>query len=564
LVDTANTDCTPKSVKARAVLAMLALSPRGSRSRVWLRHKLWSDKTEDQSGASLRQALLDIRRSLGDKADLFVHSDKNTVSLNLDLFVLDLQRLIDGRIVGLEQTETNFSVEDNFLDGLPIRDPEFQDWVAKERAIVSRRLADTGLEIDLQPKTKFDLAPQGLPQVATAFAATHPNAGPPAWKLVVAPSKSIGLSGSTKAYQREITALMQKSFLETGDFELQNFDGPFGYIQQIGQHVVGTLGVQTTIYNDGPQFHADISLTDAASQNLLWVGQAQTTARPDGTVPIGFGHNLVSRTLIEATQYLTQLSAQRGDTRIATAVSAMFRLSKADLEKSEQILLDSIHLKPSAQAYAWLAFNMTFRVGQRMSFGDVIVIEQAQEYALKALELDRGNALVATLVAHVHSYLFGEYDFAAGLFEQALKSNPTQTLAWNLYGILHAYAGQPRKALSMANWACNLGSQSPHLYYFDTTRAIAANFAGEHRTAIEAGTAALNVRPDFNSLLRVLVSSHAQLGEMAKAERFLQKLRHVEPDFSIAALREAGYPGLDTEGGRDFIKGLLKAGVAKD
>lgn len=46
-----------------------------------------------------------------------------------------------------------------------------------------------------------------------------------------------------------------------------------------------------------------------------------------------------------------------------------------------------------------------------------------------------------------------------------------------------------------------------------------------------------------------------------EARAFLNKLLTVEPNFSITSLREAGYPGLDTEGGRHFLAGLIKAGV---
>jgi len=115
----------------------------------------------------------------------------------------------------------------------------------------------------------------------------------------------------------------------------------------------------------------------------------------------------------------------------------------------------------------------------------------------------------------------------------------------------------------MARWARHLGAFSPHRYYFETTRAITGNFSGEHRTAIEAGQSALAERPDFNSLLRVLVSSSAHMDRPDEARIFLNKLLVVEPNFSISSLREAGYPGLDTEGGRHFLDGLVKAGVRK-
>jgi DNA-binding SARP family transcriptional activator len=90
LVDGKGKSATPKSQKAQAILAMLALSARGSRSRVWLRDKLWSDRSEDQAAASLRQALLDIHKALGSARDLII-ADKNTVWLDMDRIALDTE-----------------------------------------------------------------------------------------------------------------------------------------------------------------------------------------------------------------------------------------------------------------------------------------------------------------------------------------------------------------------------------------------------------------------------------------------------------------------------------------
>ena len=114
-------DLTPKSRKSRAILAMLAVAPRGSRSRVWLRDKLWSDRGEDQASASLRQALLDIRSALGDRAAVVLTADKHTVSLDLAAIRVDALEAAQGS-VAVGQTE-------NFLEGIDVRDPEFEDWL---------------------------------------------------------------------------------------------------------------------------------------------------------------------------------------------------------------------------------------------------------------------------------------------------------------------------------------------------------------------------------------------------------------------------------------------------
>ena len=89
--DRAGTVRTPRGQKVQALVAMLALAPRGARSRVWLRDKLWSDRQEEQASASLRQALTELRKALGPLAQDILNADKNTVSLDLDRVWTDIR-----------------------------------------------------------------------------------------------------------------------------------------------------------------------------------------------------------------------------------------------------------------------------------------------------------------------------------------------------------------------------------------------------------------------------------------------------------------------------------------
>ena len=62
-------DLTPLGGRPRALLAVVALSPRKVSSRRWLESLFWGDRGAEQASGSLRQALSTIRRSLGDHAD---------------------------------------------------------------------------------------------------------------------------------------------------------------------------------------------------------------------------------------------------------------------------------------------------------------------------------------------------------------------------------------------------------------------------------------------------------------------------------------------------------------
>lgn len=567
-------DLTPKSRKSRAILAMLAVAPRGARSRVWLRDKLWSDRGEDQASASLRQALLDIRSALGPSAAHLISADKHTVSLDLAALHIDALHLLQPDGIKGSGLHT-----ENFLEGIDVRDPEFEEWLTLERQSWHRRIEEAGFAHDLAPKAMADDHRAGfgaVPQtMAAATSAPQPKPqfddmaqGPQAWRVALLPPVILGGDPAAVILQSDVQRALLAAFQDTGDLRVVDLaPAPFsdlimGAYSRLPEQI--NLTVQVRVFADPTVVRLAILLQSAVDSTLVWADEVQIRRQQLGDLSPAMP--LIARATEEALRHFlrnTGSDQAQLDGRLAAAVASMFRLTRADLDVSEATLRRHIQAHPSAMGFAWMAFLNTFRVGQKFNPSDAPLIEETQHFARRALDLDPNNALVSALVGHIHSYLFGEFDYAAGLFEHSLRVNPAQTLAWDLYAMLHAYAGQPKRALAMARWAQHLGAFSPHRYYFETTRAITGNFSGEHHTAIEAGRAALAERPDFNSLLRVLVSSNAHLGRPEEAQTFLNKLLTVEPNFSITSLMEGGYPGLDTEGGQHFLDGLIKAGVRK-
>ena len=110
-------DLTPRSAKAQGLIALLATSAKKSRARSWLQDKLWSDRGQEQGAASLRQALSEIRRALGPYRDA-IGADRSRVWL------------ADGAVrVDLDPS----AGQAEFLEGIDVRDPEFETWLREER-----------------------------------------------------------------------------------------------------------------------------------------------------------------------------------------------------------------------------------------------------------------------------------------------------------------------------------------------------------------------------------------------------------------------------------------------
>ena len=574
---------TPKSQKSQAILAMLAVSLRGSRSRVWLRDKLWSDRPEDQASASLRQALLDIRKCLGDARDILV-ADKNTVSLRMDRIRLDIDEILtEGHTAGNDELAA-----EHFLEGVDVRDPEFEEWLTLERQVWQRRYDEGQFQQKFEPK--LELARQNQePTPLVPLTAINPakNRGGPAngaandragdsisnvnsrqWVVAILPSRIAGQSENGQILASGVTNLIAKSLVEGTDIRVTDFSfgGRPGANSSNGSEIslATPLGIQLELTLASQTALIVVSILRLADHSLIWKDSCIADRLPLERGETSQLHGLINH-LIDEVNGSFLFRGEGGklerETTLIEAVNSVFRLSREDLDRAERILHNIAAERPSSSVYAWLAFIRTFRVGQRFNAYDSTIVEEAQFYARKALELDANNSIALALVGHVHSFLFCEYDYAAGLFERAIKLNPAQPLGWDLYSMLHCYAGQPEKALAMANWVQNLGFYSVHKYYFDTTKCISAALAGDHAAAISAGEDALKMRPDFNSLLRYMAASHAHRDEMELAGKYVERLEAVEPNFSIESLKDNRYPLLKTGGGKMLIAGLTKAGV---
>src|SRR5512134_3396239 len=77
----------PAGRKVRALLACLALSPGKPWPREKLMALLWSDRGEEQARASLRQALAELRRALGEPSPL--RTEHDAVSLDPAMIAVD-------------------------------------------------------------------------------------------------------------------------------------------------------------------------------------------------------------------------------------------------------------------------------------------------------------------------------------------------------------------------------------------------------------------------------------------------------------------------------------------
>ena len=131
--------------KAYALLAYLALNANGWHTREKLATLLWGDRGEEQARHSLRQAVLALRKSLGDSDGIILKSDDDRLALDAAAIEVDIREFEElaakSTREALESAVDLYSGE--LLEGLSVRSQEFDDWLAEERVRLRNLAVDT-------------------------------------------------------------------------------------------------------------------------------------------------------------------------------------------------------------------------------------------------------------------------------------------------------------------------------------------------------------------------------------------------------------------------------------
>lgn len=113
-----------QSRKGIALLALLAMSDRGERSRVWLQQMLWGSRPQQQAQSSLRRELANLRKTLNDFGLEILVSEHRVLRLDVGSLWLDIDHLEDRQ-----------SDHSDFLEGIDIAgEDDFEDWLRQVRS----------------------------------------------------------------------------------------------------------------------------------------------------------------------------------------------------------------------------------------------------------------------------------------------------------------------------------------------------------------------------------------------------------------------------------------------
>ena len=485
-------------MKSQALLALLASSPTLSCTRVWLQDKLWSDRGKTQGSSSLRQSLSEIRRCFSQTETLLI-ADRRSVSLNPNIISL--------------------APEDPpalFLEGIDVRDNEFEEWLTLERM---RRPDPNNSTMHFPHVNNQKTRPAGQIQFACSL---DLNA-------LLRPVEDLFVDGLARM-SREMLGL------QTGIYDEEKPNSC-------------SILIRIRCFSlNAKRVALRASATDTQNNMLIWSSTAQ--AAMQGALPFNeISFLRLGNELIEA--LIDHFSLQDVKTTDETDATSLFWLGLKQLfTMTEKGSVDADRLFEKAFErdqrglfLAWRAHLRGIQIVERYTVDIEAARENGRLFAHQAFQQDPMNSSTVAALANARLILDQDVIACDELAQRSIKLNPGNPMGWWSQSAAHMYGEDYEAAYQSSRMASALAGSTPHKFWWDINRALTSAVTGRYEEALDCAKRAHALAPNFKPPLRALLILQSLSGDITGARASTEKLKTLEPDFSLERLTaDQNYP----------------------
>ena len=498
--------------KSQALLALLSTEPQLTRTRAWLQDKLWSDRSPQQSANNLRQVLFKLRDALGPSASALVAT---------------------RGAIGLDPARVNVVMDGDgeFLEGIDVRDQEFEAWLAWMRAR-SKACADMDTE-------RADFGGAGGPTQGMALGAPKPST------KVFRPLRALTIEVANERdsplgrFERRFSELLFRSLRDLLDVDLV----------EPGQvdDERGLVAINLHAYSERPdQIGMRVTIHEGLGLATCWAD----SAIGDGSQPaadMGWPfRRLCHRSCDALVDRLIRASPSNGmdaDFMAGTAMRRMFSMLPGSNVEAAQLLQKAHAIRPRGLFLAWRAqlaiIDFVESGGQRREE----LAELADELCCRAMAEEGTNANVLAAVSHARLVFDNDLVAAVELSKLAVLANPSNPLAWSARANALLNANETKLAHQAATAAHNLSRETSFRYWTEFQLATTEVEMGQHEAAIAHSQRARALNARYRPALRYLVGLNAEVGDFEAARSSLARLQRVENGLTIDRFtRDESYP----------------------
>ncbi|MEX3009614.1 hypothetical protein [Hoeflea sp. TYP-13] len=540
-VDNDGKELAPKGRKAVALLALLSTAPDGRRGRKWLQDRLWSDRSESQGSASLRQTLYEIRTRLGSHKDI-LHADANIISIDLSRVTIDTQELSD---VGELPLSYRGEIP-QFLEGLDVADEEFESWLREQRnywnsffesaRVYSGNSQEAGEQpaaIPLKKNHEF-FKSQDLISPLLEDLAQESGAGAHRHQFLLSNSTAIlplinktgldeyeyisdGISQDLLEGLAKLRWLPVISYSSTSVFRESNRDIVAIADQLSARYVVeGELGVQ------GSGIKVRIRLTNAASGLSLWSREFeieragfQSRIKEMLSEIVGIIDNKID--IAEQNRVIsTDQSFDAFHDHIWRGRWFLSKLTMQDSDKAKEHFDAAYAIRPEEpEILLQLAYWHLYRSWVLRASPDEI--DKGATLARQAMALDPSDSRSYFLIGMSEAWR-SNHGHAEELLRKSIELNPSLSMAHLQLGSTLYLSGEPLAAISPIETAIRLSPNDRLIFDFFGELAMAHLMAGNHHVAIRHATHAIWLKPRYWYGHVIRICAQNKLGDRESVE----------------------------------------------
>ncbi len=411
-------------------------------------------------------------------------------------------------------------------------DEEFEDWLRNQRGAFERRIVASRATLDAVHPAP-DLQAEAKPGREPAVMRREPAAPIRPWVRLLPP---LTVSGEIGPFLSRLV----------GNHIAQGLADQWGLdIRDDGKGPQG-VQVRVDVLPTSRGVTVEIVLLSAEGTLQLWCG-SETISQENGLdydAPRLLA--LVNRAIDVAGQCLSRIDsspdASRAFTQAFEAVQRMFKIDLHEVDRADALLSEAYQLDAKPVYLAWRAYSRIFYVGEHIHVDRRRAIEEAGEYARRAVEADPHNATVLALASYVYSFIFRKYPLGHELAELSIKCNPAHPLGHAFLGRAKSYLGEHDAGYAATRRGLDLLGQAPYRYLLQFLHGISALLSGRFDDAVRAGEISCAMSPVFRPPQRYLVPLYLHAGKRDQARETFERLRRLEPGFSLDVMRESSYP----------------------
>jgi adenylate cyclase len=315
-------------------------------------------------------------------------------------------------------------------------------------------------------------------------------------------------------------------------------------VKQVGRELGARFVLEGSVRKVGQRIRITAQLIDAATASHVWADrvegavddlfelQDQVTARVVGAMEPELRRAETERAVRRpAANVDAYLCVMRG-------LASLNKWSRASADEALRLAYQAMELDPDfSSAYSLATACYVMRDANGWSTDNAGDKAETTRLAARVRDIGRADALALSFSGFALAKVVGDLDAGAALIDQALALTPNLAAAHAHSGYVRVWLGEPDKAMDHLQRAMRLSPVDPLMFLMQSAMAMAHFIAGRDEEAFAWAEKSSQRNPFLLAASWIAASSAANLGRSADVEKYLARMRQIDPDVSISALQ---------------------------